>query len=311
MPDMGREKRIRSGLLAGVCLVMLLVSPAAATEVSRSFSEREADSAKRYWTEERLAEALRRDPAFGRVPEPDAIGSELRHRPVRVSRPEVGKIIGRSDFGPYSCSGAVIDTASLRLVLTAAHCLYAEGSWGRRIVFIPDFRRGKRPRGTYRSTAAWVPDQWFRRSYGAFGANFDIGILVTRRTANGSRIGENVGALPVRFHPRHRGLTDIYGYPAGAMRGQAMRTCRAHTQPNRLYNVLPGPVGMVARCNMAGGSSGGPWISRYRAEGGGTVGVVDGLTSTGFPRGGRSYLASPYFGRILVSLINSAEGRGR
>ncbi len=264
---------------------------------------------KAFWNPARVAKALQRDPVFG---ERSALqANQPRHRPVTVFRPEVGKILGWDKAGAYSCTGSVLDTPSLRLVLTAAHCVYYNGSWARRMVFIPDFKNGRRPYGTYRIKTAWVANRWQRLAFGTYGMNYDIAILVTRKTGNGSRIGENVGAIPYRAYPRRSGTTDIYGYPGATMRARVMRTCRSHTRPDWYGGrILPGPPGLLARCNMAAGSSGGPWVTRYPNPNGSTTGIIDGLTSTGYRNRGRSILTSPYFGRLLVRLIKASEGRG-
>ena len=305
--DMGGMK-LTIGLVLTFLAALFFTAEAGAVAGHRVTGD-EAKATARFWTPDRIEQATGRDPVFGSVPA-GAAATGLRHRPVTVSRPEVGKILGWDRRGGFSCTGSVIVTESLRLVVTAAHCVYANGSWVRRMAFIPDFKRGRRPYGTYKVRTAWVSNWWQRFSFGTYGANFDIAILVTRRTANGSRIGENVGAIPIQSYPKRRGTTDIYGYPAGTMRGRAMRTCRTHTRPDWFGGrFFPGPTGLLARCNMAAGSSGGPWVSRYRRPNGGTIGVIDGLTSTGYPQAGRSYLTSPYFGRLLVRLINAAEGR--
>ncbi|MCC6755881.1 MAG: hypothetical protein IT199_05860 [Solirubrobacterales bacterium] len=298
--------------LLAVVLFTLVPGDLAEAGVAHRVSPEESNAALRFWTPDRVAEAMRRDPMFGQIPSSVSVpgSSVTRNRPVRVFRPEVGKILGWDRYGAYSCSGAVINTPSLRLILTAGHCVYYNDAWARKLLFIPNFHRGSRPYGTYRIKASWVSNGWYRFAYGTLGMNYDIAILVTRRTWNGRRIGENVGAIDYQAFPARRGVTDIYGYPAGAMRGRVMRTCRSHTRADRYSaRFVPGPTGILARCNMAGGSSGGPWVSRYRKPGGGTVGVIDGLTSTGFRAGGKAFLTSPYFGRILVSLIRSAEGR--
>ena len=294
--------------LSALAGALLFVSPAGAA-VGHRMSAEEGSAAVRFWTQERAERALRRDPVFG-VRGTTSAGVQTRHRPVTVNRPEVGKILGWDRLGGYSCTGTVIDTRSLRLVLTAAHCVYSNGMWSRRMVFIPDFRNGRRPYGTYKVKTAWVSNAWQRLSFGSYGTNFAVAILVTRKLWDGTRIGENVGAIEVESNPNRRGVTDIYGYPGAAMGGRVMRTCRSRTKPDWYGGrVFPGPTGMLARCNMAAGSSGGPWVSRYSLPGGGTVGVVDGLTSTGFPQAGRSYLTSPYFGRLPRLLIRASEGR--
>lgn len=292
--------------------VFLLSATQAVAAVGHRVGEREAQAALKFWTPDRLAEAARRDPTFGQVPadrSSNVNSRGLRHRPVGVSRPEVGRIFAWHPDGGYSCSGSSIKTRSMRLVLTAAHCLYYERKWATRVLFIPDFKDGQRPYGIYKAKAFWVPSGWQRRSHGIIGANFDVGLIAIRDRPNGSRIGENVGALPVQAFPEKSGLTNVYGYPMGAMQGRYLRTCRNRTSlwPDSIF--LPGPNGWQVKCNMAAGSSGGPWVSPYRSKDGKKTMKIDGLTSTGYSIRRNSYLTSPYLGRTLVKLIQATEGK--
>ena len=88
-----------------------------------------------FWTAARVAAALKRDPdsALNAASSPDRHPVATHHRPVTVYRPEVGKILAWDrNIGEFSRSGSIIDTRSLRLVLTAGHCVYADGVWARR-----------------------------------------------------------------------------------------------------------------------------------------------------------------------------------
>ncbi len=71
----------------------------------------------------------------------------------------------------------------------------------------------------------------------------------------------------------------------------------------RTWGAWPG---INAWCNMAGGSSGGPWMSAYDDGNGGTDWIVDGLTSMGWPSG---RMGSPWFGSHFRRLIYNAENR--
>lgn len=287
-------------------VLSLLVTAQAGAAVGHRVSEREADSARGFWTAGRIAKALENDLEFGRRPAPDSGSPRVHHRPVLSSRPEVGKLVGWSPQGEYSCTGTLIDTPSLSLVLTAAHCIYYEGEWATRLAFFPEFKYGSSPHGGYKAKTTWITTPWYRQSFGVASTHYDMGVVAMQKTLMGSRIGDHVDAMPVKTFPRRRGATDLYGYPGGAMGAQVMRTCRAQTRAWAPW-FLPGPAGRIARCNMARGSSGGPWISRYRDEEGNITEAVDGLTSTGFSQGRRSYLTSPYFGWHLKDLIESAE----
>lgn len=306
--------RFGKSILLACCFALITVAETAASgPVVHRVPVAESKEAATYWTPHRVSRAIRRDPAFELRRAPDYRLERFadRHRPV-APIPQVGKIIGRDDAGPFSCSGAVIETRSMRLILTAAHCLYFGGTWARHVVFIPGFDRGRQPYGRYRATNLWVTGGWYRRwfthYFGPIATNYDLGVAVTRRTWRGTRVGDNVGALPVRAFSPRRGATSIYGYPAGAMRGRVLRNCRSWSRPNWMYQALPGPIGRQARCDMARGSSGGPWVARYSDRTGSFL-AINGLTSTGFKHGGRSFMTSPYLGSAYASLVNAAEGR--
>lgn len=159
---------------------------------------------------------------------------------------------------PSSCTGTLIETASLRLVLTAARCLKDSGTWVRKVRFIPNFCDGKRPLGSFGARDLWVTQAYADRSK-LRSSNFDLGMVVLRK-----RLGKRIEPLPVKLFPQRSGRSELFGYPAGAIRGRELRVCSGPTWAGDGYSRrIPGPVGRATRCNMAGGSSGGPWLSFY------------------------------------------------
>lgn len=317
--------------VAGLMLFLLSggAAEAAAAPVQHMRSGETAAKVKSYWTPKRMAGAVdmgqlvnasrRTDvsgllngsmlggkPAAGVSAEP---GSRLRHAPAhRESDPAIGRLFFRWLGRKASCTGSVINTPSKRLVLTAAHCLNYLGLWSDHIYFVPDYDRGRRPYGSWVWKSAWITRPWARAPYEAM-ANYDLGIVVTSRSRRGHRVGNIAGALPYNTFPRRNGRSRIYGYPAGKNRGKEIRVCanRRTWRGPGYSRRLPGPVGMTARCNMAAGSSGGPWLSAYRGPAGGTQWIIDGLTSTS-DRHNRK-LASPYFGSHFRRLVYNGENR--
>lgn len=138
-------------LLAGaisVALVAFLGFPVAsgvvpsfahASDDSLRFSVDEISETDTYWTQPRIAEAMENPlPLLGGVVADGSdpysgvrfgVSSALRHRPVKPKdqNPAIGKLFMRYLGVKVHCSGTLIRTRSLRLVLTAAHCLQLSG----------------------------------------------------------------------------------------------------------------------------------------------------------------------------------------
>lgn len=328
---------LRNTAVGFILFVLLGASAATAAEAAPIHKRTSTSTAKvrAYWTPKRMARAvdmsrlisttkragvsgagLLNGPVLGGSSATNparagsgGAGSGLRHAPAyQESDPAIGRLFFRWLGRKASCTGSVINTPSKRLVLTAAHCLNYLGVWSSHIYFVPDYDRGRRPYGSWVWKAAWVTRPWARTPYEAM-ANYDLGMVVTTRSRRGHRVGKVAGALPYNTFPRRNGRTRIYGYPAGKNRGKEIRVCaNRRTWRGPWYSHrLRGPVGMAARCNMAAGSSGGPWLSAYRGPAGGTQWIVDGLTSTSGRRTNK--LASPYFGSHFRRLVYNAENR--
>jgi hypothetical protein len=163
---------------------------------------------------------------------------------------------------------------------------------------MPAFRDGKRPYGTWAAKNLWVTQAYADRSK-LRSSRYDLGMIVLKK-----RLGQRIEPLPVRLYPDRFGRTELFGYPAGAMRGRELRVCSSPTWAGDGYSRrIPGPVGMAARCNMAGGSNGGPWISEYQ----GGDSYLDGVISTGNPS--RNTMTTSHFDRAMRTLLNDAENR--
>ncbi len=208
-------------------------------------------------------------------------------RVLEASAPEDranGRIFGIDPRqGPYSCSGTSLNTPSGSIVLTAGHCVLENGSWGRRLVFVPGYEREERPFGTFTVEAVYVMPQW-RRSENN---DFDVAALKVAPNRLGN-LASVVGARGYETGRSRRTAFQIFGYPAGASRGEELRSCRSHgLGSDPLTNLFEGPPTVPASCDMASGSSGGAWIADGQ--------YVDGVTSYGYS-GNLNRLYSPYFG---------------
>jgi V8-like Glu-specific endopeptidase len=202
-----------------------------------------------------------------------------------------GKIFAVSPGqGAYSCSGTALNTPSRSIVLTAGHCAVEHRRAGRRIVFVPAYEHGKRPFGTFQVRGVYVMPQWRR----AENPDFDLAALRVRPNRLGL-LTDVVGARGFAASRSRFSRYQIFGYPAAALRGEELRSCRAHgLGADPLTNFFGGPPTMPASCDMAAGASGGAWIFDDQ--------YVSGVTSYSYA-GRPTRLHSPYFGPAIGAFL--------
>jgi hypothetical protein len=202
-----------------------------------------------------------------------------------------GKIIGFDPVeGRYSCSGTALNTPSRSIVLSAGHCAIENGSTGRRIVFVPAFDHGERPFGTFTVSAIYVMRQWRRTE------NPDFDVAALRVEPNGlGALTDVVGGRGYETSRSREALFQIFGYPAAALHGEELRSCRARgLGSDPLTFAFAGPPTMPSSCDMAAGASGGAWVVGGQ--------YVNGVTSYSYV-GRPTRLYSPYFGREIGAFL--------
>ncbi len=260
----------------------------------------EAARAARYWTPARMRSTAPLDArrgaaalaSFGPVAEATASPHSFN-----------GRLFIRQGRRQGYCSATAIDSPSRTLVLTAAHCLNSgprgrrgTSAWSHYLQFVPAYTRGLAPFGAfvaYRKTV-FVLDDWSR-----FGnPNYDIGAIVVRPNAEGTKVADAVGggAAIAMDAGRHQEF-ETFGYPGES---KVLQGCDSPYvgDDSRTYRI-PGPPTIAIRCHWAPGASGGGWL----IEDGTTI---NGVTSYGRPRD-RRHTFSPYFsrrnvGRLLAGL---------
>jgi V8-like Glu-specific endopeptidase len=203
-----------------------------------------------------------------------------------------GRVFGLDPvLGPYSCSGTSLNTPSGSIVLTAGHCVLENRHWGRDLIFIPAFDHGRRPFGTFSAEQVFTTPEW-RRSENT---DFDVAALLVKPNQYGT-LASVVGSRGYETEGSRFAAFQIFGYPAGALGGEELRSCRTHgLGSDPLTSVLQGPPTVPSRCNMAAGSSGGAWIANRK--------YIDGITSYGYAHN-YTHLYSPYFGAAIGDFLN-------
>jgi V8-like Glu-specific endopeptidase len=283
----------RTGLLCAALLALACIPGTAAAEipvVELSASPAAVDSAGEGPLRSPPRPPLRR---FLRPPS-GAGASSLRVLNATAAGTRTnGKLIGfDAHRGAYSCSGTALNTPSRSIVLTAGHCVVQGGSAGRRLSFIPAYDHGERPFGSFAVETAFVMPQWT----GFENPDFDLAALRVAPNRLGALTdvvgGRGYAASQSRFAP-----FQIFGYPAAALRGEELRSCRAKgLGSDPLTFPLAGPPALPSSCDMAAGASGGGWLIDGE--------YLNGVTSYSYP-GRPSRLHSPYFGPAVAGFIRS------
>ncbi|WP_252395153.1 trypsin-like serine peptidase [Streptantibioticus parmotrematis] len=226
----------------------------------------------------------------------------MSYTPVpRVGNARIGALFDHDASGDHFCSASVVHSPGKDLVLTAAHCIHGgQGSGYRKdIVFVPSYRDGAAPNGTWRVSALVVDPRWTKTS----DPDLDVGFVILR-PLHGRHVEDVLGADNLGVNTPFGRPVRLTGYPSS---GQEPISCVNTTIRQSARQLRVNCVG------FPGGTSGSPWLTGYDpAAGTGTViGVIG-----GFQEGGDtadvSY--SPYFGADVRKLYERAvalDGGGK
>lgn len=238
-----------------------------------------------------------------------AASSADRAYPYRT----VGTLFFTINGAGYRCSASVINR---RVVLTAGHCVHsgngASTGWYSNWVFVPAYRNGDAPFGTWnRWTLAATTPTWFSGGGGVPNAA-DYAMLTFADqplTTGGSpvKLGNVTGWLGWQTLSLNGNHTTKLGYPCnldscGIMQSVTRQSFRP-TSPN---NVEYGS-------DAGGGSSGGPWVQNFQTlpSGGGTgsntgSNRVVAVTSYGYDSANPKVQGAAIFDNRFVQLLNTA-----
>lgn len=221
----------------------------------------EQAAALAYWTPERMR----------------AVGSEPTEPAERLAKPwgkPAPKGVGRFFFteepgGDSWCTATAVPSGNRDTVVTAAHCVHPGFTRddteikAKNIVFVPGYDRGEEPEGVFAARAFVAPPNYNLMPW-------DVAMVVLA-TRNGKHVGDVAGTQKIAFGTRPTGQATMFGYAGSKLaQGEFLMRC---TVKATLFNNTAGD-GWNSPCDMAGGSSGGPWLADFDGRTGTIFSVV-------------------------------------
>ena len=310
----------RPGWFAGLTVAIVLgAAPGASgTEravVSHQLTQSAAD-VRAYWTPERMREAIPLDgPAAGRVAPGDALARAAAEAPDQEIDPSLdvtypyrihGRLFLRFGASNASCSGTVVTSRSRDLILTAGHCVAEPVGLGAslfatNVIFVPGYRSGSAPLGSYVGTRGGTPGQW-----AALGdVSFDVGVIKLA-PLNGGLIQDQLGSrgigfnrIPGGFKKKHFQLFGYPAAPAGVYDGERPILCDSQF---RGFEHFSGSL-LVSPCHQQEGASGGGWVM-----GGGLVASITSHSGCGNPGPACDVIAGSYLGDSSLHVYSKLGG---
>ncbi|MFD3539035.1 trypsin-like peptidase domain-containing protein [Streptomyces sp. NPDC058662] len=228
--------------------------------------------------------------------------------------PVVGRMFVVKGGSGYFCTASVVSSPGRDLVLSAAHCLL--GTDARQVAFVPLYTRARpQPYGMFpvlRDKAGrsrvWIDPRYRSRGPNR-AATLDVAFARVGPDARGRRVEDVVGGnrLVTGSGYAHARVS-LIGYPSSAARPRLCvnRTTKFTSGDAR----IPGSFLRIDCTGYPGGTSGGPFLTRYdaRTRTGDVVGIIGGW-KLGGDRPDTSY--SSYFGADVRTLYAKAAASAK
>ena len=205
--------------------------------------------------------------------------------------------------GNFVCSGTVVTAANQSTVWTAGHCVSdGAGRFHRNWVFVPAYRDGVRPFGTWTAKELNTRSEW--HSFGNFEEDV-AGAIVN--PLSGVRLQNRVGSQGISFNQPYPQHWHSFGYPAEPpFNGNRQHVCAASYAKQDNANPRPGPLAIGIGCDMTGGASGGGWIQGFKGSGG----FVNSVNSYKYTSPSQPLaMYGPYHGTAAQNLYNFVRTR--
>jgi V8-like Glu-specific endopeptidase len=208
-----------------------------------------------------------------------------------------GKVFFTLNGGDFVCSASAVRSENRSTVLTAGHCVNSgPGEFATRWIFVPAYRDGTRPFGSWTARRLFAPTAWTERG----DLDYDTGFAVVDAAPDGSHLTDAVGGQAIAFKYDRGQYAYSFGYPAvGQYDGNLLRYCQGTAKADQYGSTDQG-----LPCDMTDGSSGGPWLSRFDPKTG--QGLLTSVNSFGYD-GMPDVMWGPYFGDEIQSVFGTAE----
>lgn len=255
-----------------VALGTLIAGTAAADVVSISNDRPQITAGGETWSAERMKNA--KPMPMGKVNRPvaESYGNSFldftrsRITPQSANTAAPYKAVGKLFFtipgqGDFVCSASVIRT---RLIVTAAHCLYGDGSFFTNWTFVPAFDGSKtgsaqHPLGTWNWNYGIIHRNWIDTN-GVVPNNTDFGILEMKDQGS-TKISSKTGKLATATAHLFDTHVTMLGYPCNLDSCKIMQ--RVDSSDHRPGTTDPDNNAFEYGSDMTGGSSGGPWVENF------------------------------------------------
>ncbi|MEU3541396.1 trypsin-like serine peptidase [Streptomyces paromomycinus] len=312
-----------SAVGAGLALCLLVAPASGATTAAddadggggsgRGAGGWTSEAAARYWTAGRMAAAVPAGTGSGKSAaapgeSAGAPGARATAGAARSARhfdgvPSVGVLFSvDKDARAHHCTASVVRSPHRNLILTAGHC-----KPGSRAAFVPQYRSG----ATAQPYGVWAVERGFtdpRRTGSGPGSDLDFAFATVAPDGEGRALESVTGGNVLLRTPGYSTDVTVIGYPT-VRNDPADQAVRCDVRTSR----LTGQRQLRMECGgFYGGTSGGPWLSRFdeRTKTGYVVGNIGGLNGGG-PSGPDSHRTSysPYYGSEIFRLYARAVAR--
>lgn len=214
---------------------------------------------------------------------------------VRYPNRAVGKLYFNQGGGSYVCSASVVQKNAL---LTAGHCLSnGRGGLSKNIKFVPAKKGAKKPFGTWACGKIAIPKAYHN------GANieYDYAFCKVKKNNLSESISKYTGWLGMAWGGPMLKLWNSFGYPAAPpFNGQTQHSCQGSLSSTvNFYSGGYDNIGMG--CDQTGGSSGGPWIWRFKRPGANYANGVNSFKVIVNGQLRKKEMFSPYFSSDLAN----------
>jgi len=156
------------------------------------------------------------------------------------------------------CSAVAVNSNSKRLVATAGHCVHgggAGGAWHDNWRFVPFYKNGAEPWGSFYAYTARTFADWIDYGKSWKGYKSDVAFVTTYDGTYGGRVVDDIGGQGFGYGGGDSFVANIFGYPGNIDNGQIMKGC---VGTNHIHAYVTYNFRRISGCNFSAGASGGP-----------------------------------------------------